>query len=182
MAGYEWAEEAVNELYNRGIAFGITEDLFAPEKEITRAEFITLLMRGFELIGNDAVCNFEDVPDGAWYYPAVAMAYSMGVVSGYDDNYFGANDLVSRQDMAAMIMRLLNQLGMTVQEVREYEGFEDSGEISEYAADAVIALYKGGIINGVGEGRFDPMGTANRASAARMLYETLRIQWDKQAE
>ena len=81
-----------------------------------------------------------------------------------------------------MIMRLLNQLGMTVQEVREYEGFEDSGEISEYAADAVIALYKGGIINGVGEDRFDPTGTANRASASGMLYETLRIQWDKQAE
>ena len=182
MAGYEWAEEAVNELYNRGIAYGITDDLFAPEKEITRAEFITLLMRGFELIGNDAVCNFDDVPDGAWYYPAVAMAYSMGVVSGYSDNIFGANDNVSRQDMAAMIVRLMNQLGMSVPEVREYEGFADSDQISEYAADAVIELYKGGIINGVGEDCFDPQGTANRASAARMLYETLRIQWDKQAE
>lgn len=182
MAGYEWAEEAVNELHNREIAFGITEDLFAPGRDITRAEFITLLMRGFELIGNDAVCNFDDVPDGEWYYPAVAMAYSMGVVSGYSDNIFGANDNISRQDMAAMILRLMNQLGMTVPEVREYEGFADSDQISEYAADAVVKLYKGGIINGVGEDRFDPQGTANRAQAARMLYETLRIQWDRQAE
>ena len=81
-----------------------------------------------------------------------------------------------------MIVRLMNQLGMSVPEVREYEGFADSDQISEYAADAVIELYKGGIINGVGEDCFDPQGTANRASAARMLYETLRIQWDKQAE
>ena len=182
MTGYEWAQEAVNELYNRGIAYGITDDLFAPDREITRAEFITLLMRGFELIGNDAVCDFDDVPDGAWYYPAVAMAYSMGVVSGYDDHIFGANDKVSRQDMASMIMRLMNQLGMTVPAVREYEGFDDDGEVSEYALDSVTALYEGGIINGVGENLFDPKGSANRAAAARILYETLRIQWDKQAE
>ena len=182
MTGYEWAQEAVNELYNRGIAYGITDDLFAPDREITRAEFITLLMRGFELIGNDAVCDFDDVPDGAWYYPAVAMAYSMGVVSGYDEHIFGANDKVSRQDMASMIMRLMNQLGMTVPAVREYEGFDDDGEISEYALDSVTALYEGGIINGVGENLFDPKGSANRAAAARILYETLRIQWDKQAE
>ncbi len=182
MTGYEWAQEAVNELYNRGIAYGITDDLFAPDREITRAEFITLLMRGFELIGNDAVCDFDDVPDGAWYYPAVAMAYSMGVVSGYDERIFGANDKVSRQDMASMIMRLMNQLGMKVPAVREYEGFDDDGEISEYALDSVTALYEGGIINGVGENFFDPKGSANRAAAARILYETLRIQWDKQAE
>lgn len=182
MDGYEWAEEAVNELHNRNIAYGITEELFAPGREITRAEFVTLLMRGFELIGEDATCNFEDVPDGAWYYPAVAMAYSMGIVSGYDTTTFGANDKVSRQDMAAMVVRLISKLGFDLPKSTSYEGFADDFEIADYARDAVIKLYESGIINGVGENRFDPKGTANRAATAKILYSTLKIQWDKQEQ
>ncbi len=180
MDDYEWAKEAVSVLNKKGIVYGITEELFAPGREITRAEFITLLMRGFELIGEDATCNFEDVPDGSWYYPAVSMAYAMGIVSGYSDTYFGANDKVSRQDMAAMITRLLDKLGLTLDKQIDYEGFADDNEISDYARDAVIRLYEAGIISGVGENRFDPKGTANRAAAARILYATLKMQWDKQ--
>jgi hypothetical protein len=180
MGNYQWAEEAVNELHNRGIVYGITEDLFAPDREITRAEFITLLMRGFELIGDEASCNFDDVPDGIWYYPAVAMAYSMGIVTGYDAHTFGANDKVSRQDMAVMVIRLLSKLGLDVEQKVSYEGFADDDEIADYAKDSVIKLYEGGIINGVGENYFDPNGTANRAASAKILYLTLKAQWDKE--
>ncbi len=180
MSGFEWAEEAVDTLNKKGIVYGMTEDTFAPEREITRAEFVTLLMRGFELIGEDAVCDFADVPDGSWYYPAVAMAYSMGVVNGYDGNTFGANDKVSRQDMASMISRLLSKLGFTMPEIRAYETFADDSDISEYAKDAVAELYKGGVINGVGERRFDPKSTANRAAAAQILYGTLKMYWNQE--
>ena len=180
MAGFEWAEESVYALREREIVFGITEELFEPQREITRAEFITLLMRGFELIGKDAVCSFEDVPDGAWYYPAVAMAYSMGIVNGYDDKYFGANDRVTRQDMAAMIVRLLEKLSLDLPQIKEYEPFADENEIADYAKEHIITLYKAGIVDGIGDGLFDPTGFANRASAAKILYETLKTQWDKE--
>lgn len=182
MGGYEWAVEAVNELHDRGIAYGMTEELFAPNREITRAEFVTLLMRGFELIGEDASCNFEDVPDGSWYYPAVAMAYSMGVVNGYSQTMFGANDKVSRQDMAAIVTRLMSKLGFELPAVKAYENFDDDSLISEYAKEAVKKLYEAGIINGVGYNQFNPLGTANRAEAAKVLYSTLKIQWDKQEQ
>lgn len=178
MDNFEWASQAVYTLRGKGIIYGITDDLFEPQREITRAEFITLLMRGFELIGKDAVCSFEDVPDGSWYYPAVAMAYSMGVVNGYDDNYFGANDRVTRQDMAVMIVRLLERLGLHVPELKEYESFDDENQIADYAINEVITLYKAGIVDGIGDNLFAPTGFANRASAAKILYETLKTQWD----
>lgn len=177
MDGFEWAEEAVNELHERGVVYGITERLFAPGRDVTRAEFITMLLRGFELIGEDAQCSFEDVPSGSWYYPAVAMAYSMGIVSGYSDTVFGANDRISRQDMAVMTVRLLTALGFELENVREYTGFADEDEISDYAKQSVESLYRSGIINGVGDNRFDPKGTANRAASAVILYQTLKGQW-----
>lgn len=182
MKGFEWAENAVNELHNREIVYGITESLFEPGRDVTRAEFITMLLRGFELIGEDAQCSFEDVPSGSWYYPAVAMAYSMGIVSGYSDTVFGANDKISRQDMAVMTVRLLTALGLNLESVRDYTGFEDENEISDYAKPSVVSLYQSGIINGVGDNRFDPKGSANRAASAVILYQTLKGQWSEDKE
>ncbi|MCI9086036.1 MAG: hypothetical protein HFE51_06425 [Clostridia bacterium] len=182
MKGFEWAENAVNELHNREIVYGITESLFEPGRDVTRAEFITMLLRGFELIGEDAQCSFEDVPSGSWYYPAVAMAYSMGIVSGYSDTVFGANDKISRQDMAVMTVRLLTALGLNLESVRDYTGFEDENEISDYAKPSVVSLYQSGIINGVGDNRFDPKGSANRAASAVILYQTLKWQWSEDKE
>ena len=182
MAGFEWAENAVNELHDREIVYGITERLFEPERDVTRAEFITMLLRGFELIGEDAQCSFEDVPSGSWYYPAVAMAYSMGIVSGYSDTIFGANDKISRQDMAVMTVRLLAALGLNLESVRDYTEFADENEISDYAKPSVVSLYQSGIINGVGDNRFDPKGSANRAASAVILYQTLKGQWSENRE
>lgn len=62
MAGYEWANVAVNKLHEKGIIYGITDDIFVPEREMTRAEFVTLLMRGYGLMESDASCAFKDVP------------------------------------------------------------------------------------------------------------------------
>ncbi len=182
MEGFEWAENAVNELHEREIVYGITERLFEPGRDVTRAEFITMLLRGFELIGEDAQCSFEDVPSGSWYYPAVAMAYSMGIVSGYSDTVFGANDKISRQDMAVMTVRLLTALGLNLESVRDYTEFADEIEISDYAKPSVVSLYQSGIINGVGDNRFDPKGSANRAASAVILYQTLKGQWSVDKE
>lgn len=179
MGGFEWASEAVNELHKRNIANGVSETQFEPGREITRAEFLALLLRGFDLLNEEASCNFEDVPRDSWYYPVVAKAYSMGIVSGYDEHTFGANDTILRQDMAVMVMRLMNSLGRKIDSVRVYEGFADESEISDYAKTAVSELYEGGIINGVGDGCFEPNGTANRASAAMILYAALKGQWNR---
>lgn len=182
MDGFEWAENAVDELHARNIVYGITERLFEPGRDVTRAEFITMLLRGFELIGEDAQCDFEDVSSGSWYYPAVAMAYSMGIVSGYSDTLFGAEDKISRQDMAVMTVRLLTALGLNLESIRDYTGFADENEISDYAKTAVVSLYQSGIINGVGDNRFDPKGSANRAASAVILYQTLKEQLSENME
>ena len=57
-----------------------------------------------------------------------------------------------------------------MERVRNYTGFEDSGDIADYARDAVAQLYQGGIINGRSETEFAPASHASRAEAAVMLY------------
>lgn len=176
MGGFEWAVEAVQSLYEQGIVTGVGNNLFVPEREVTRAEFITMLMRGFGLVGKDAQCNFTDVNDGDWYYNAIASASAMGIVTGYPDGSFGVNDHISRQDMAVMCVRLAQSIGLEFDSTVEYNGFADGDSISDYAKESVETLYKAGIVNGTGDNNFTPRGEANRAQAAKIVYEMLKVQ------
>ncbi|MGM9936052.1 MAG: S-layer homology domain-containing protein, partial [Candidatus Ornithomonoglobus sp.] len=178
MTGYDWADEAVAELSGRGIVNGISDTEFAPGRNITRAEFITLLMRGFDLIDENAVCSFEDVAKNAWYYSSVATAYSLGVVNGVSDTEFGSDSNISRQDMAVMITRLLANQNLALTRELTYEAFADESSIADYAAASVKTLYEAGIIDGIGDNLFDPRGTTTRAAAAKVLYGTLKPMWD----
>ena len=52
--------------------------------------------------------------------------------------------------------------------------FSDSEQISDYAADAINALVSGKIISGIGGGLFDPLASATRAQAAKMIYGVIK--------
>ena len=182
MDGYEWAEEAVSALAERGIVSGTGGNAFEPGRDVTRAEFAAMLMRGFGLMDETAECDYTDVPEDAWYYSAVATASKLGVVNGMGDGTFGTQLSISRQDMAVMTVRLFEALDKELPKVRETGGFADDGDIADYAKDAVEKLYEAGIIDGVGNNVFDPNGTANRAAAAKVLYGALLPDWTSEKQ
>lgn len=176
MGAFAWAVPAVNSLYEMGVVNGVGENLFAPSRAVTRAEFITMLMRGFELVGEEAECDFTDVKKGDWCYNAIAAASALGVVKGLPDGSFGVNTEVTRQDMTVMCLRLAQAIGLELGEVNEEPSFDDASDISDYAVEAVTALYKAGIVNGTGDNNFTPKGSANRAQAAKIIYEMIASQ------
>lgn len=100
----------------------------------------------------------------------------MGIVNGRPDGTFGVNDQISRQDMAVMCVRLADAIGMQLEELKTYEAFTDEADVSDYAKESVEKLYKSGIVNGTGEGAFAPLGNANRAQAAKIIYEMIAAQ------
>lgn len=62
------------------------------------------------------------------------------------------------------------KLGISLKKVRDAAEFADSSDISEYALEAVTALYEAGIVNGYGDS-ISPLQSATRAEAAKMIYE-----------
>ncbi|MBQ6529449.1 MAG: S-layer homology domain-containing protein, partial [Clostridia bacterium] len=145
------------DLNRQGIISGVSDTEFEPARNITRAEFAAILMRAIGADTENAKCSFEDVPEDAWYYGAVAAAYEMGVVSGFSDTYFGASENITRQDMAAMLMRLTAKADITLVRKRNYAEFTDEDSISDYAKNSVHILYQCEIINGLGDGTFAPL-------------------------
>lgn len=166
-----WAQPAINSMYARGILSGKTATEFAPNDNVTRAEFAKIVVKAFGLEDSGAaVSSFSDVNAGDWYYEYVAAAYNKGIITGYNDGRFGVSDNITRQDMAVIIYRAAQAAGKSIKDVNAEINFADAGSIAGYAKEAVTALQKGGVINGVSDTEFAPTNTATRAQAAKMVY------------
>ncbi|MDD4571235.1 MAG: S-layer homology domain-containing protein [Clostridia bacterium] len=175
VAENHWAHDHIYYLANKGIIKGKTADTYAPGSNITRAEFVTVLARmsGADLTKYTAA-SYLDVKNNAWYISAVAWATKVGVAGGTDGK-FNPNANISREEMAAMISRYAAKIAKyTLPETNPVANFADNTEISFFAKDAVIAMQKAGIINGVGENKFAPKNSATRGEAAKMLAVLLR--------
>ncbi|MBP3362169.1 MAG: S-layer homology domain-containing protein [Clostridia bacterium] len=160
-----WAADAINRLYEKGIIAGVSESEFAPERSVTREEFAVMLHRAFGKSAERTRTSFDDVAEDAWYGEAVYALADSGIINGTGAHIFGVGSLISRQDMAVMIYRAVQ----APEAVREYQGFTDEELIGGYALEAVTKLFEAGIINGMDNGAFEPLGKTTRAQAAYIL-------------
>ncbi|HHV99428.1 MAG TPA: hypothetical protein GXX36_07620 [Clostridiaceae bacterium] len=175
ISNVKWAKEAIEYLAARGIISGPGDGTFRPSDKVTRAEFIKMLMMALELEDEEAECTFSDVKAGAWYYKPIAAAQKLGIVKGKGDGTFGVNDEILRQDMAVMIYRTAQLLGIDLDDDKDVVPFTDEAEISGYAKEAVVAIQKAGIIKGTGDGSFAPKKNVTRAEAAVIIYRVNHI-------
>jgi len=168
-----WAKEAVEALAARGIVKGVGADKFNPTDQITRAEFVSMLMNMLQLTEVTSTSSFTDVKPGAWYEANIATAAKLGIVNGKPDGSFGVHEKITREDMAVILYKAIQykQLELTSQRIG---GFIDEDSIAGYAKEAVGAMYAAGIINGVGNVEFAPKNHATRAEAAVIMYRVLQ--------
>ncbi|WP_340015676.1 S-layer homology domain-containing protein [Paenibacillus sp. FSL K6-1318] len=162
-----WAKEAVEAMAVRDIIKGVSDD-FAPAVSITRADFITLLVRVLELKGpgtNTAV--FSDVQPTAYYAQAVAISKELGIAYGFEDNTFKPSS-ISRQDMMVLTAKALKAAGKPSAGSGNLAPYSDAATISTYAVDSVTSLVGSGIVNGKG-GKIAPTELLTRAEAAVIL-------------
>ncbi len=162
----DWALEAVGKASEYGIVSG-TGTHFEPHRTITRAEFVTILVRllKLELVDTDAV--YSDVGMDDWHCQYVASAKRHGLVSGFEDNTFRPDGSITREEMATIIGRAYTLDDKAVQ-------LGDEREVSDWARVYVIRIAANGIMTGY-DGRFEPKTSVTREMAAVVavrLYET----------
>ncbi len=164
-----WAKEAIKTLAEKGFISGYDDGAFKPNNTITREEFAKMLIEVFELTEeNYDAPSFKDFNADAWYAKYVTIAVHNGYVNGVSDDMFGTGQMITRQDMCAMLYRAImsERLDLSYQ----YDAVIFDDEISDYAAEAVSELQKYGIVDGIGNNLFDPHGNVTRAMAAKVLY------------
>lgn len=105
-----WSNPYVVMMYNEGIVGGISANLFAPADNVTRAQFVKILC-GVAGADTDGLTHeFTDVVAGSWYEPYVAWAASEGIVNGVSVGKFAPEAKITRQDMAVMIYRYVENV------------------------------------------------------------------------
>lgn len=169
-----WAKDAIVELAAKNVIAGKEDNKFCPNDLITREEFTKLVTAAFINDVEEAEISFEDVPKNRWSYSYVAKAKNAGLINGYSDVEFGAEDLILRQDMAVIIYNTAVYKNAELTDASKTLTFSDDGDIADYAKDCVYALKASGIINGVSDTEFAPSKNATRAEAAMIIYKLLQ--------
>lgn len=170
-----WYFAAVAYMHALQIMAGVTEDRFEPQGTTTRSMLAAILYRlegSPKTLGSS---SFADVEAGAWYADAVIWAESQGIVKGYDNNLFGTNDPITREQLAVFLYRYTMGKGRDISASSDLSGFVDADQISVYAVDAMKWAVALGLIQGKGENDLDPSASATRAEIASIMQRYLEI-------
>lgn len=166
-----WSRSYVEELIKKGIIAGYTDNTFRPESYVTRAEFIklALLATGGK---TSAENRFADVSSNDWFAPYVNGAAEIGICEGFDGK-INPNDNITREDAAVILYRTL-KISTSAAGVQ----FSDSGNIADYASEAVAFLSENGIITG-SDSLFNPKNSTKRGEAAALILRFMSFNGGK---
>ena len=101
-----WFATAVNTLSSLGILDGIGNEMYDPDRVITRGEFAAIATR-FAKANNNGNVSFEDVSAVDWFYNAVLTATNYGWIDGYEDNTFKPYSTITRAEVTTIVNRML---------------------------------------------------------------------------
>ena len=162
-----WGYEYIMDLYDAGIVNGYEDGTFLPDNTVTRAEFTKMAVELFGLTNTATTSAFLDCTASDWYTPYVIAASEAGIVTGVSDEWFDANNTITREDICTIVGRYLNLSSNSA------SSFTDSADIADYAAGYVAGMVEAGYLTGYEDGTFLPKNNATRAEAAAILARVM---------
>lgn len=167
---YPWAQKQIEVLASKGIINGTSDTTFSPGDNITRADFLVLLVGTLGLTA-DISDNFLDVNKGDYYYDALGAAKKLGISTGVGGNTFNPKEQISRQDMMVLCARALkaSEVIKAQGSAADIQKFSDKTDVASYAVESIASMVKEGIVTGNGD-ILNPQGNATRAETAVIMY------------
>ena len=110
-----WYSGYVRYLNDYGVINGTGEGRFSPDKPISRAEFVAMAVRFFEVYGDgdpeimEQYAEFSDVSGGFWASAYIQDAATYGWIRGYGDGTFRAEQEITRAEVVTVVNRLLGR-------------------------------------------------------------------------
>lgn len=168
-----WYAEAVSFVVDHNLMSGTSASTFSPNVALTRVMAAQILysLSGKPPVSYSAV--YKDVSADAWYSDAVIWAYQNGIMSGYTNGTFGANDVITREQIATILYSYSNRYGVDTSSLQNLNKYTDASKISSYAVTPMQWAVANGIISGRTSTTLVPQGSATRAECAAMLRSYL---------
>jgi len=171
-----WYAEGTAESVRLGLIAGTSKTTFSPEVSTTRAMFVTMLARfqssldGTTRIDGDS--TFKDMTEETWWSASARWAADAGIVKGMPDGTFAPDKPITREQMATMLYRYAEYLGLATGLSADLSSFPDSGEVSSWALEGMEYAVGSGLIEG-SDGSLLPAKDATRAQAVTVFLRLL---------
>ncbi|CAM2923978.1 type I pullulanase [Paenibacillus sediminis] len=169
-----WASSVIRTLAAQQIIQGSTDTQFSPQRNVTRSEFISILIRALHLHSSGHTTTFTDVPSGAWYEDAVAAATESGLITGRSRHSFAPNSTITREEMAVILVRAYELIQQkSADTAKQAPIFDDVNSISIWAKDKVNKAASLGLLHGRGNNLYSPQTPLTRAESAQVIANLL---------
>ncbi len=164
-----WAFDEVSALRELNVISGSGDGNFSPDSNITKEQFLKMVINAFGVPASQTSISFDDVKSGAWYEEYIKTGIAYGIVTGKSESTFGVGENITRQDACVMIMRA----SAISKNADSAVSFADEDKISSYAKDAVYALTSNSIVAGFSDNTFRPKELCTKAQAAKIIKSAL---------
>ena len=137
---------------------------------VTREEFCELAMNLYKKLTNENLPDVSDSPFVDTDSVAVAQAYRYGIVNGTSDTTFTPDRLVTREEMAKMLVSTLTASEIVFNiadgaDTAYTSAFADGGDVSAWAMSSVNTALNYELMTGVTDNTLEPLSATTREQA-----------------
>lgn len=176
VAENEWYYAPIKSAYDNGLMSGVSDTEFAPDTDITRGMFITVLHRIDGETKSDVDYTFTDVNENDYFSNAVAWGSENNIISGYSDTEFAPNDNITREQMVSILKRFAEYKQIDTSISDTLDSYSDTEYISDYAVSAFQWACGNEIISGFTDNTLRPRANTTRAQAAAVFNKIYSIK------
>ena len=166
-----WASADINRLTDQCIVVGYPDNYFKPNKNVSRAEMATMVVKGYNLEDQcltDAG-NFPDVPRSHWAYEAINKGVGADMIEGYENGLFKPNGSITRTEALAILSKGINcpMDGCKADEILSQ--YTDGNQVPAWARECVAKAIDNGALKDEASSKIRPNQKATRAEISSML-------------
>ena len=170
-----WAQQDIALAAARLIAVADSKDNFGANRDISRAEIVSIIVRGLSIIPDGTTTSFNDVAAKSSYAADIAAAKQVGLILGKSPETFDPNGTVTRQELAVMLANAMKYAGKTSSaDAMVLNAFQDQKTISSFATSSLALMVDQKIMQGVSSKLLAPQGTVTKAQATVTVMRMLR--------
>ncbi len=166
--------DEITYLLNKKVITGYSDGTFKPDQAVTRGDAAIMIGRTLKWDGKQRDTQFKDVKKDKQASGYIASAAKLGVITGYSDQTFRPDAVISRGDMAIITAKAFN---LYLESVFK---FKDTGE-SMASYEAVHRLSLASITAGYPDGTFRPSLKVTRGQFSAFLARALEVEFKQKA-
>lgn len=173
-AASHWAKEEILDLMRKSIIEGYEDQTIRPDRTLSKAEFVTLLVKSLGLEPSKVpAAEYADLSNH-WSQPMIAAAQQAGLMEKKPvELNFAPDTPITRIEMVVLASRVLKQYNVALK--GSTVAFNDISALTESNAASLQTVIQSGLVGGYEDGSFRPLGSLTRAEAFKVISRLIQL-------